>query len=95
MKLNKFLQKIFKKFFQILFRFFDGKIVLSKNLDNLNLSVHEINSIEIDKKFFDVKKKIYEIDDARIYTDLVENVAIIKDKVLIKEINVQQNKNGN
>ena len=30
-------------------------------------------------------KKIYEIDDAKIYTDLVENVAIIKDKVLIKK----------
>ena len=90
MKLNKFLQKIFKKFFQTLFRFFNGKIILNKNSDDLNLSVHEIDSLEIDKKFFDVKKKVYEIDDAKIYTDLVENVAIIKDKVLIKEMSLQQ-----
>ena len=36
-------------------------------------------------KRFIFKKKIYEIDDARIYTDLVENVAIIKDNKLIKK----------
>jgi len=47
MKLNKFLQKIFKKFFQTLFRFFNGKIILNKNLDDLNLSV--VNCKEFSK----------------------------------------------
>ena len=90
MKLNKLLQKIFKKFFQTLFKFFNGNVVLRKNSNNQNFLIHEINSLEIDKKIFDVKKKIYEIEDARIYTDLVENVAIIKDKNLVQEISFQQ-----
>ena len=90
MKLNKFLQKIFKKFFQTLFKLNNGNLEINKNLDDLKILVHKINSLEIDKKIYNIKKKIYEIDDARIYTDLVENVAIIKNKNLIKEISFQQ-----
>ena len=90
MKLNKFLQKIFKKFFQNLFKMLNGNIKLNNNIDNLKILVHEINSLEIDEKIYNVKKKIYEIDDARIYTDLVENVSIIKNKELVQEISFQQ-----
>ncbi len=91
MKLNKFLQKIFKKFFQTLFKLFNGNLKLNKNIDDLKILVHEINSLEINKNIYNIKKKkIYEIDDARIYTDLVENVAIIKDKNLVQEISFQQ-----
>ena len=57
MKFNKLLQKIFKKFFQTLFKFFNGNVVLRKNSNNQNFLIHEINSLEIDKKIFDVKKK--------------------------------------
>ncbi len=90
MKLNKLLQKIFKNFFQSLFKILNGKIELNDNTDNQNILAHEINSLQIDKKIYNLKKKIYEIDDARIYTDLVENVAIIKDNKLIREISFQQ-----
>ena len=90
MKLNKFLQKIFKKFFKNLFKILNGNIKLNNNIDNLKILVHEINSLEIDEKINNVKKKIYEIDDARIYTDLVENVSIIKNKELVQEISFQQ-----
>ena len=89
MKLNKFLQKIFKKFFQNLFRMLNGNIKLNNNTDNLKILVHDINSLEIDEKIYNVKKKIYEVDDARIYTDLVENVSI-KNKELVQEISFQQ-----
>ncbi len=90
MKLNKFLQRIFKKFFQNLFRVLNGKIILYDKKDNLEIHSHEINSLEIEKTTFNIKKKIYEINNARIYTDLVENVAIIKDNKLIGDISFQQ-----
>ena len=57
MKLKKFFQKIFKNFFQYLFRIFNGNIKLNKNTDNLKILVHNINSLEIDKKIYNVKKK--------------------------------------
>ena len=52
MKLNKLLQKIFKNFFQSLFKVFNGKIELNDNTDNQNILVHEINSLQIDKKIY-------------------------------------------
>mgnify|MGYP001162643947 CR=1 FL=1 len=90
MEINKILQKIFKKIFQNLFKIFHGKIQLINSYDDLSIIKHKIDYLNIDKKNFDVKKNIYEINNAKIYTDLVENVAIIKDKVLIKEISFQQ-----
>ena len=57
MKLNKFLQKIFKKFFQNLFKMLNGNIKLNNNIDNLKILVHEINSLEIDEKIYNVRKK--------------------------------------
>ena len=58
MKLNKFLQKIFKKFFQNLFKMLNGNIKLNNNIDNLKILVHEINSLEIDEKIYNVKKNL-------------------------------------
>ena len=57
MKLNKFLQKIFKKFFQTLFKLNNGNLEIDKNLDDLKILVHKINSLEIDKKIYNIKKK--------------------------------------
>ena len=54
MKLNKFLQRIFKKFFQNLFRALNGKIILYDKKDNLEIHSHEINSLEIEKKTFNI-----------------------------------------
>ena len=58
MKLNKLLQKIFKNFFQYLFKVFNGKIELNDNTDNQNILVHEINSLQIDKKIYNLKKNL-------------------------------------
>ena len=58
MKLNKLLQKIFKNFFQSLFKIFIGNIELNNNTDNQNILVHEINSLQIDKKIYNLKKNL-------------------------------------
>ena len=42
MKLNKFLQKIFKRFFQTLFKLNNGNLEINKNLDDLKILVHKI-----------------------------------------------------
>ena len=90
MEINKILQKIFKKTFQNLFKIFHGKIQLINSYDDLSIIKHKIDYLNIDKKNFEVKKNIYEINNAKIYTDLVEQVAVIKDKKLISEASFQQ-----
>lgn len=86
--MKKLAQNIFKNFFRKIFTFFYGKIKIEKNLNKLNKK--NISSININKKNYGIDNVIYEIDDARIYTDLVENVAIIQNNKLIPEISFQQ-----
>ncbi len=90
MNFKKILQKIFKSFFQKIFQLFYGKLNLYDPKNPSDFKIHFINSLKIDSSVYEVKKKIYEIDDARIYTDLVENVSIIKDNNLISQASFQQ-----
>ena len=78
--LKKFLQRVFKKTFQIIFKLIYGEIIYVKdNLLSKNILIKEVknkNITKFNKKYY----KIYKIKNGRIYTDLVENVAIIDEK---------------
>jgi capsular polysaccharide biosynthesis protein len=80
MKIKKKLQKIFKLFFQKLFILIYGKISLDKNFNFLNEnSANKLDKVIIDNFTYN----IFKIEKARIYTDLVQNVAVILKNNLI------------
>ena len=93
MTIRKILQKIFKKSFHLIFRVFYGKINISKDLKTINFKKIEVRSVKIDKKNFNLDNNIYIIPEGRVFTDLNEHVAIIKDGFIIPEISFQQIKN--
>jgi capsular polysaccharide biosynthesis protein len=89
-KIKKLLQKIFKKFFQFLFKLIYGKIIFDKNnLDSSEIDINEIQNNNI-INYFKKKYKVYKIIKGRIYTDNVENVAIIDKNKIIDNISYQQ-----
>ena len=90
MKFKKLLQKIFKKFFQFLFHIIYGKVRLISPETNIGLKKFLIKKILINDKEYNVENNIYEVSEARIYTDLVEHVAIIKNNIIVPEISYQQ-----
>lgn len=93
-KLKKLFQKSFKILFQALFKLIYGKINYTQNnLISPNISIREIINKKI-KKFNLENYKIYKITNGRIYTDNVENVAIIDKKNIIDNVSYQQ-VNGN
>ena len=83
MTIRKILQKIFKKSFHLIFRVFYGKINISKDLKTINFKKIEVRSVKIDKKNFNLDNNIYIIPEGRVFTDLNEHVAIIKDGFII------------
>ena len=89
MKIKKLFQQLFKKLFRLLFKFYYGKIEFTE-INNVNLEIQQIKYIKFDKNTFYVDKKFYMIKNARIYTDLVEHVAIIKDNKILPQISYQQ-----
>ena len=85
MNFRKFLQTLFKKTFQFLFKLLYGTIKLN-NLENLkNVKKNKITNIKSDipnsKDYYS-----YKIFNGRVYTDYIENVAIISENNLINEI---------
>ncbi len=90
MEIKKILQNNFKKFFQFLFHLFYGKVRMIPKIDKIELKKTELKKISINQKEFNVNYNIYEISNARIYTDLVEHVAVIKDNYILPDISYQQ-----
>ena len=90
MKLKKKLEKIFKKFGQKLFILLYGKIYFLKKNNSLKIEIKKISQIFVNKKKYETNNYLYEIKDARIYTDLNEHVAFIKNHHIIPEISFQQ-----
>ena len=91
MKIKKFLQKCFKKTFQSLFSLFYGKVNEYTKIKDVDLNIKKISDIYLeDKTKYSVHTNIYEISNARVYTDSVEHVAIIKDNMIIPNISYQQ-----
>jgi len=89
MKIKKIFQNIFKKTFQFLFKFLYGKIIINKNQQKINYKQKKI-SILNQKEKISSNNYLYEIKNGRIYTDLVEHVAIIQDNFIIPNISYQQ-----
>ncbi len=83
------IQFIFKTFFQKLFIIFYGSIKKSNSLESTNCKKISLANIKSDT-FPEKKYYLYEVLNGRIYTDTVENVAIIKDNKIIPHISYQQ-----
>ena len=86
--MTKILQLIFKKIFQIIFITIYGKITYNINdkKDAEKILIEEAkDSFFLDKKYY-----TYQIPNGRIYTDYVENVAIIQGKYFFKRTSFQQ-----
>ena len=90
MKIKKFLQNIFKCFFQFLFKIVYGKIIYSnQNLESKNIVIDQLDSSKL-RKFNNEAYKVYSISGGRVYNDTVENVAIINQNQIIDKISYQQ-----
>ena len=79
---KKKLQFIFKFFVSKIFIIFYGKVKISKVLPN----GVKIKKVLIGKNSY----KIFNIHNGVLYTDYVQNVAIIKDNIIIDDISYQQ-----
>ena len=86
--IKKKLKLYYKFLIELFFSFLYGKIILPKTTKNL------VKKIEINNSFFksfkNKKYQMYIIKDARIYTDNNENLAIIKDNLILPHISFQQ-----
>ena len=90
MKVKKFLQNVFKKFFQFLFKIVYGKVIYSNhNLENKNIVINQLNNSTL-RKFNNEAYSVYSISEGRVYNDTVENVAIINQNQIIDKISYQQ-----
>ncbi|MDC1279778.1 glycosyltransferase family 61 protein [Pelagibacteraceae bacterium] len=89
-KIKKLLQKIFKVFFQLIFKLVYGKIIYKKdNLISNNIIIDQVANKNI-VNFLKKKYQVYKIKNGRIYTDNVENVALIDKNIIIDNISYQQ-----
>lgn len=84
------LQKVFKIFFQILFKTIYGKVKYnSENLENNNILIDKVKNHKI-KTIDDKSYCVYTILNGRVYNDTVENVAIINQNEILDKISYQQ-----
>lgn len=80
MSFKKKLQKIFKTLSQKIFVSIYGKILIKKNYNFLNENnLNRVDKVVIDKNRYNC----FKIINGRIYTDLIENVAVISNSILV------------
>jgi len=84
---KKKLQLIFKSFFRSIFKILYGKIYFGDKIKNIE--VNTINSAST-INFYNNKYNVYKIINGRIYSDNVNNVAIISGNQIIKGASYQQ-----
>ena len=89
MEIRKKFQQYFKNFFQKLFILIYGKVKKFEEFNSVNLNKVNLKNIKSDI-FPEKQYHIYEIEKGRIYTDAVENVAVIKNNTIIPNISYQQ-----
>jgi capsular polysaccharide biosynthesis protein len=88
-KIRKFFQSIYKKVIEAIFKVVYGKIVYSKEQILFNKKI--IKKKSQDKLYFKNNNYFtHEINNGIIYTDYVENVAVIIDKNIYKDTSFQQ-----
>ena len=89
-KIKKISQNLFKRVSQEFFKLLYGKISYkSNNQKSRNISIKFIKKKSI-RKFDNTLYRVFKVKNGRIYTDDVENVAIIDKNKIIDDISFQQ-----
>ncbi len=86
--IKKKLKLYYRAVIQIFFRYFYGKILISKK--NTYLIKKEKIDIKSIKSYDNKSYYIYKIKNARIFTDNNENVAVIKNNFILPHVSYQQ-----
>ena len=86
--IKKKIKLYYKNFVSKIFEKIHGKVLLKKNTLNL-LNIFQVNDFFF-KSYENKKYNIYKIKNARIFTDNNENVAVIKNNILIPKLSFQQ-----
>tara|TARA_Y100000768_G_C23932347_1_gene660773 strand:+ start:109 stop:1209 length:1101 start_codon:yes stop_codon:yes gene_type:complete len=86
--IKKKIKYLYKQVIKKIFIFLYGKVSYQKKT-NSRLDLKSINSLVLKPKS-NLKYKIYFIKNARIFTDKNENVAIIKNNIIVPEMSFQQ-----
>jgi len=85
--LGHYTKKNYRLLISLIFFLIYGRVRNPKKIDSLNVRrIKRINLTNVSKFNY----KLYEINDARIFTNYVENVSVISNNVLIKDISFQQ-----
>ena len=86
--IKKKIKSYYKNLRSKVFEHIHGKIMIKKNFSSI-VEVSQINDPEI-RSFENKKYKYYIVKKARIFTDNNENVAVIKDNLLLPKLSFQQ-----
>ena len=86
--IKKKIKLYYKNFVSKTFEKFYGKVLLKKNTLSL-LNVFQVNDFFF-KSYENRKYNIYKVKNVRIFTDNNENVAVIKNNILIPKLSFQQ-----
>ena len=86
--IKKKIKYFYKQVIKIIFIFLYGKVSTPKKVKS-RLHLKIIKSL-ISKPKKNLKYKIYKIKNARIFTDRNENVAVIKNNIIVPEMSFQQ-----
>ena len=86
--IKKKIKLYYKSLVSRTFEKIHGKVLLKKNTLNL-LNVFKVNDLFF-KSYENKKYNIYKVKNARIFTDNNENVAVIKNNILIPKLSFQQ-----
>ncbi len=86
--IKKKIKLYYKNFVSKTFEKIHGKVLLKKNTHNL-LKVFHVNDLFF-KSYENKKYNIYKVKNGRIFTDNHENVAVIKNNILIPKLSFQQ-----
>ena len=86
--IKKKIKLYYKKIVSKTFENIHGKVFLKRNIYN-HIDITRVNDTFL-KSYDNKKYNIYIVKNARIFTDNNENVAVIKDNVLIPKLSFQQ-----
>ena len=91
MKIKKIFQSIFKAIAIFIFKLIYGKVKENNKLNsNLKYFKEEINFEECNKIY-----NLFKINNARLYTDRIQDTAIIKNNIIVEEASFQLRNNFN
>ena len=90
MSFKKYLQNLFKKEIQSLFFYLYGKITIYNGQEKSKITEYKVDKIILKNGDFSSDNHVFEIDEGRVYTDIVEHVAIIENNSLLPKVSFQQ-----